>query len=340
MRRSTPLHLALLAVVAVSLLAIVSCGEDPPTQPSSSDDPSIPGPSLATASNTWTEKASSLGDEFFGGYSVGTAPNAKGESIVYAIGGSSSDNGNTGFPIQAYNTVTDTWKYTSSAGDNFNLNGVGKIGSLLYFSGGFDYGSGSLAAHKDLWAYDYTNDRVIRKANMPVYSGDGVTGVINGKLYVLPGTCSGDAWPAPGYCAQEAIRKLYRYDPNTNRWAVKASAPHFHKHGAAGVISNKFYVAGGFHDFDPVAALDVYDPATNTWKTLGRVPGGGGSASGAVINGKLFVAIERRAYIYDPATNQWKARAAPPSGGPLTPVSISGKSYVFLAGTPSELYTP
>ena len=122
--------------------------------------------------------------------------------------------------------------------------------------------------------------------------------------------------------------------------AVKASAPHFHKHGAAGVISNKFYVAGGFHDFDPVAALDVYDPATNTWKTLGRVPGGGGSASGAVINGKLFVAIERRAYIYDPATNQWKARAAPPSGGPLTPVSISGKSYVFLAGTPSELYTP
>jgi hypothetical protein len=339
-QRLAPLDLMHLPVLVISLLAIGACGQNTPTQPTTSDDPALPAPLLAAASNTWTQKASILGDEFFGGYSVGMAPNSKGESIVYLIGGSSSDNGFTGYAIQAYNAVTNTWTYTHTGTDVFNTNGVGKIGSRLYFSGGFDYGSGSLAAHNVLWAYDYTNDRLIRKAGMPVYSGDGVTGVINGKLYVLPGTCSGDNYPSPGFCAQEPIRKLYRYDPGTNTWATKASAPHFHKHGAAGVINNKLYVAAGLHDFDPVADLDVYDPATNTWKTLAPFPGGGGSATGAVIQGQLFVVASGKAYAYDPATNQWKARAAPPSGGLLTRIVINGKPYLFLAGRPSQLYTP
>jgi Kelch motif len=340
MRRPAPLDLPLLAAFVVSILFMASCGETTPTQPTSSDDPSIIQPSLGTASNTWTEKASILADQYFGGYSVGMAPNAKGESIVYVIGGSSADNGSTDYPIEAYNTVTNTWTFKGSTADAAGLNGVGKIGSRLYFSGGFDYGSGSLAYHNTLWAYDYTNDRMVRKANMPVYSGDGVTGVINGKLYVLPGTCSGDNYPNPGFCAAEPIRKLYRYDPSTNTWATRASAPHFHKHGAAGVINNKFYVVAGFHDFDPVADLDMYDPATNTWKTLAPFPGGSGGATGAVIQGQLFVLAAGHAYAYHPATNKWTAKALPSSSGELTRVFIGGNPYLFLAGKPSQLYTP
>jgi Kelch motif protein len=340
MRRPTPLHLALQLVFAVILLGIISCGQDTPTQPTTPADASVATPSLAAASNTWTQKASILADQYFGGYSVGMAPNAKGESIVYVIGGSSADNGSTGYPIEAYNTVTNTWTLKGSTADAANLNGVGKIGSRLYFSGGYDYGSGSFAYHNTLWAYDYTNDRMIRKANMPVISGDGVTGVINGKLYVLPGTCASELYPIAGYCAAEPIRKLYRYDPSTNTWATRASAPHFHKHGAAGVINNKFYVVAGFHDFDPVADLDVYDPATNAWKTLAPFPGGGGGATGAVIQGQLFVLAAGHAYAYNPATNKWTAKALPPSGGELTRVFIGGSPYLFLAGKPSQLYTP
>jgi hypothetical protein len=335
MFRRLPLALALVLSATVA-----ACGEDTPTQPSSPLEPTEIAPSLAAASNSWTQKASLLADQYFGGYSVGMAPNSKGESIVYVIGGSSADNGSTRYPIEAYNTVTNTWTNKFSTADAFGLNGVGKIGNRLYFSGGFDYGSGFLAAHNTLWAYDYANDKLIRKASIPVYSGDGVTGVINGKLYVLPGTCSGDNYPSPGFCAQEAIRKLYRYDPGTNTWATKASAPHFHKHGAAGVINNKLYVVAGLHDFDPVADLDVYDPATNTWKTLAPVPGGGGFATGAVILGKLFVVVAGQAYSYDPATNKWQSRAVPPSTGEITKVFISGSPYLFLAGRPSQLYTP
>jgi N-acetylneuraminic acid mutarotase len=328
-------------LATLSMLALAACGETTtPTQPDMAGNSPSPTLALATASNTWAQKASILADQYFGGYSVGMAPNGAGESIVYVIGGSSADDGSTAYRIEAYNTVTNTWTNKSSSANAFGLNGVGKIAGRLYFSGGADYGSGSLAYHNTLWAYDYANDRMIRKANMPVYSGDGVTGVINGKLYVLPGTCSGDSYPSPGFCAEEPIRKLYRYDPSSNSWATKASAPHFHKHGVAGVINNKLYVVGGFHDFDPVADLDVYDPETNTWKTLAAFPGGGGAGNGAVIQGQLFVVGSGGAYAYNPATNTWTGKAAPPSAGPLTRVFINGNPYLFLAGRPSQLYTP
>lgn len=341
MRRPRPLDLALLGASVVGLFAIASCGDDTPTQPTSLNGSPIATPSLAAASNSWTEKASILADQYFGGYSVGMAPNAQGQSIVYVIGGSSSGDGSTGYPIEAYNTVTNTWTYKSSSADAFGLNGVGKIGSRLYFSGGADYGSGSFAYHNTLWAYDYTNDRMVRKANMPVLSGNGVTGVIYGKLYVLPGTCATEFYPTAGYCVGEAIRKLYRYDPSTNSWATRAWAPHFHKRGAAGVINNKLYVAAGFHDFDGVSDLDVYDPANNTWKTLAPFPGGAGGATGAVIHGQLFVVGSGGAYAYNPATNKWTAKAAPPpTGDGLTRVSINGSPYLFLPGRPSQLYTP
>lgn len=121
---------------------------------------------------------------------------------------------------------------------------------------------------------------------MPKATAAGVTGVIGGKLYVLPGVCSGDYWPNPQYCAQLAIRKLYRYDPASNTWAQMAWCPHFHAGGASGVINGKFYVAGG----SGAAWLDVYDPATNSWKTLAApVPTVGSKAAGAALNNKLFV---------------------------------------------------
>jgi hypothetical protein len=339
MRRPPSRNPAISIVWVISLFALASCS-DTPTQPSSLSDSPLAGATLAAASNTWTQKASLLADQYFGGYSVSMAPNAKGESIVYVIGGSSADNGSTGYRIEAYNTVTNTWTNKSSSADAFGLNGVGKIGSFLYFAGGADYGSGSFAYRKTLQAYNYTTDRIVQKANMPVYSGNGVTGVINGKLYVLPGTCATELYPSPGYCAAEAIRRLYRYDPSTNSWTTKASAPHFHKRGAAWVINNKLYVAAGFHDSDPVTALDVYDPATNTWKTLASIPGGGGGATGAVIQGQLFVVTSGGAFSYNPATNKWASKAAPPSSGELTRIFIGANPYLFLAGSPSQLYTP
>jgi N-acetylneuraminic acid mutarotase len=268
---------------------------------------------------------------------------------VYAFGGTSSDEGGTGKSVKAYNVATNTWTGKLAKVGVFYSNGVGKIGSKLYFSGGYVTAGNSPDATNSLWAYDYSNDRMIKKANLPIFSAEGVTGVINGKLYVLPGACNGNGYPNTGYCDVEHTRRFYRYDPATNTWVTRRQAPHFHRNGAAGVIDGKFYVAGGFGEFGRIITdLDVYDPVTNTWRTLAPIPTGG-AAFGAVLGGQFYVVVQQgfngttpiiRAYVYSPATNQWKAEAAPDFFGSMTRVTLDGRPHLFMAGgNQSALYT-
>jgi N-acetylneuraminic acid mutarotase len=276
------------------------------------------------------------------------APNSAGQSIVYAFGGTSSDEGGTGKSVKAYNVATNTWSARLSQVGVFNSNGVGKIGSKLYFSGGYVTAGNLPDATNALWAYDYFNDRTIKKANLPIFSAEGVSGVINGKLYVLPGACNGNGYPNAGYCAVEETRRFYRYDPATNTWVTRRQAPHFHRRGAAAVIDGKLYVAGGFNGSQPVAYLDVYDPTTNTWRTLASIPTGGG-ASGAPLHGQFYVVVQgfdgtspdHHLYAYNRVTNQWKAKAAPSFFGSVTRVELDGSFRLFMAtGDKSALYTP
>jgi N-acetylneuraminic acid mutarotase len=272
------------------------------------------------------------------------AHNSAGQSIVYVFGGERDGLGTIGGRVLSYNVATNTWTYQRSNVPLTRINGVGKIGSKLYFSGGLR--GGEAVYSSELKAYDYGADRIIGRASMPKFTGDGVTGVINGRLYVLPGTCSTE----DGSCFQEPIRQLYRYDPATNSWVTRRSSPHFHKNGAAGVINGKFYVAGGLNGFQPVADLDVYDPVTNSWRTLPRMPTGG-RAIGAVVGEKLFAITSAGMYAYDPGTNTWKTRASPRWGhDALVRVIWNGRaSLLALGGTHgvnhdipnvTELYTP
>jgi hypothetical protein len=333
---------------AVSVLALAACGETP-TQPETARDRSPAALSFALASNTWTAKAPLPGVSPGGAFGVaaGVANNSAGQPILYAFGGTDG-NGGSGVYVQAYNLATNTWTGKKSIVYEFNTNGVGKIGSKLYFSGGYTY-SGSLLVFPQLWAYDVASDRLIRKADMPKATADGVTGVINGKLYVLPGTCSGDFWPDPHYCEQEPIRQLFRYDPVANTWTTLAQAPHFHANGVGGVIHGKFYVAGGSGG----AILDVYDPWSNSWRTLAPLPAPRVRSAGAIQNSKLWVigsnGSDRRTFAYDPVTNRWTTRAPLPVGGATEAAALinDSQSHILVVGggttekpAPSELYTP
>jgi hypothetical protein len=341
-----PLTLAL----TLPAVALVACSEDA-TQPSAPGDQS-PAPSFAVGSNSWTPKAPlPYGPT---GAATGMVYDAAGNSIVYAFGG--RIDGGTGFGVQAYSVSANTWTAKTATVYVFNSNGVGKIGSKLYFTGGYDYGSGTPLMSAQTWAYDYGTDRLIKKADMPRQTADGVTGVINNKLYVLSGSCNDDSPPV--FDCPDSARTLYRYDPTTNAWTSLGPAPHFHVNAAGGVINSKFYVAGGSDEVGrQTANLDVYDPATNKWKSLAPLPTTSTYASGAVVNGKLLVVSwaynngspAMHTYSYDPATNKWTAKASPPNLGALARVALNGKSYVLsVSGSgqccdseqPSQLYTP
>jgi N-acetylneuraminic acid mutarotase len=199
------------------------------------------------------------------------------------------------------------------------------------------------------------------KASLPKASANGISAVINGQLYVLPGTCSTD-WVGSQYCDSPPFRRLFKYNPATDHWVTKKLAPHYHKNGAGGAVNGKVYVVGGEDSLRaPIKALDVYDPATETWKTLAPVPIGG-RMQGAVMQGKLYVLfstvannqITNHFYAYNPATNLWSAKAAPKwphpavvlarlADGPYL-VGVGGSHFdVALNAAVSnetELYTP
>ena len=336
-------------VLTLGLLAAAACGENTtPTEPGAAGGLSPAATSHPWTPNTWTAKAPLPGPSPGGAFGVaaGVANNSAGQPILYALGGTDG-NGGCGFNVQAYNLATNTWTAKKSTVAQFNTNGVGKIGGKLYFSGGYEYCSGSRLDFPHLWAYDVASDRLIRKADMPKATADGVTGVINGKLYVLPGTW--DTTP---------IRQLFRYDPVANTWTTLAQAPHFHANGVGGVIHGKFYVAGGSSVFQSdnsinSTSLDVYDPWSNTWRTLAPLPAPRVRSAGAIQNSKLWVigsnGSDRRTFAYDPVTNRWTTRAPLPVGGATeaaAPINDS-QSHILVVGggttekpAPSELYTP
>jgi hypothetical protein len=354
-------HLAL----ALGILTLAGCGESPaPTEPAAAGpalSPSVAA-ALPTASNTWAARASVAS---FGltGFTAGAAPNAAGQWIVYAFGGADLDNeGGSGFPIRAYNTVTNTWvdKATRAYG-GIRLNGVGRIGDRLYYGGGWVYNSPGGAWSNQLYAYDYAADKQVAVAPMPKYTSDGITGVYKGTtLLVLPGTCSGEGWPYAGYCDTEPFHRMWRYDPAANRWGTRRESPHYHRGGAGGVIGGKFYAVGGQDAtgaYVNTNVLDEYDPATDHWRTLAPMPisatpiqdciSARPCVIATVLGGKLWVITsDRRMRVYDPATNHWTAKASVPAATlpeAVVRVVIGGRAYLFVVGVgtaPSQIYRP
>jgi N-acetylneuraminic acid mutarotase len=218
--------------LVLALGALTACAEDrSPTQPETGTEPvSAAGLAAALAPNTWTLKATAGAGI---GISAGVMPDATGQSIVYTFGGTDGDGGSGG-GIWKYKIGTNTW---SGTGYNpvyvYSTNGVGRIGNTLYISGGETYSGGYWHIDGSFSAYNPATNTLTDKATPPKLTAGGVTGVIDGKLYVLPGRCSGEVYPNPYGCVSEPIRVLFRYDPATNRWTWKRPAPHFHWGGRA-----------------------------------------------------------------------------------------------------------
>ncbi|MFL5403670.1 MAG: Kelch repeat-containing protein [Gemmatimonadales bacterium] len=338
-------------VSALSLFALVSCGENTsPNPPNTAENDPALASSFAATSNSWSLRAT--GPALLGTF-AGTVPNSAGQWIVYVLGGTNDEGLNQVGP-SFYNVSTNVWTSNGTPKvEVFSSNGVGRIRGLLYYSGGLAHvGTGSPEGDRRTFAYNSATNQLIQKKSMPKVTAEGVTGVINDKLYVLPGYCDGTYWPDTHYCDHSDFRRLLRYNPATDSWTNLNLAPHQHRRGAAGVIGGKFYVVGGIGSAD----LDVYDPATVSWKTLAPMPTAG-TAIGAVLGAELFVVSEEvggalHAYEYNHNTNTWRMRAAPQwRHDTMLRVLVNGQARLIAVGgvhtgstgqvgNPAELYTP
>ena len=168
----------------------------------------------------------------------------------------------------------------------------------------------TLAATGSVGSQSSTQGVWSEKARLPEPRGEVAAAAVDGKIYVLGGSASGN----------DAQTLNEEYTPATDRWRVRAPMPSGLSHVGAAGMNGKIYVVGGFTRNVHMDARDVafeYDPATNSWKSAAPLPTPRSStavtfykglilvAGGECNNGKTFVENEA----YDPKTDRWQSLA-------------------------------
>ena len=315
----TPRKIRIVSLSAFGLLLNLGCSEDA-LAPSSEKKGATPAAlaSVAFPSGTWTAMALMPEMAWRSELAAGVVE-AAGQSTVYVLGGRFKQSP-TDLPastILAYDVARNSWTTKAARFTGANTNGVGTIKGKLYISGGAEFIGGEWKpASSKLFVYDPATDRLVRKADMPTPSFGGVTGVINGKLYVLVNR------PCIYQLVYLCSSFFYRYDPITNAWTSLPPGINHAPNAAGVVLDGKFYVAGGNHPPSAYRSFSVYDPMTNEWRLLGRMPPRRQFAVGAAAAGKVYVigiegtdpfqGADRNTVAYHPGTNTWRNKGPYP----------------------------
>jgi N-acetylneuraminic acid mutarotase len=301
----------LYVALGLSWLELASCTNEP-TQPGL--DPTTTA-SAGIESNTWVTRRNI--PSYWGDLSTAMVPTTSGESILYALGGSSETGACLG-RVRAYNVTTDTWRSRADLPEALcGLNGAAVIRGKIYVSGGVR-SDGRREPSASLFVYDPATNVWTRKRDMPEAGSGGVTGVIQGKLYVVT-------------LNKDGVANFFRYNPITDRWSRLPRTDYWWLGGGGGVINGKLYLIA--------QAVKVYDPSTNQWTTTGPLPGDLHGSS-VVLLGKLYIfGADTRTgaeawgiFAYDPVTNAWTRKDL--MARLQDSYNIHAASRVFVSGQP------
>jgi N-acetylneuraminic acid mutarotase len=135
--------------------------------------------------------------------------------ILYVAGGE-GPSGHETPTLQAYNAPTNTWTTLADMpAGRYAGDGAAVINGQLYVPGGWD-NTYSHLPHPELFVYDPGTNTWASRASMPHLSAGGVSGAINGKLYVTT--------PDNGFSGYRNFLDVY--DPVSDSWSSLAPTPH------------------------------------------------------------------------------------------------------------------
>jgi serine/threonine protein kinase len=174
--------------------------------------------------------------------------------------------------------------------------------------------------------------------SMPVPSGNGISDVVGGKIYVTI--------PMDGYGG--GAGRFYAYDPAENVWlhALEAT-PVVHRRPCGGAIGGQFYLAGGITVGGAVLdRLDIYDTGSHVWSTGPRLPTARCAAASAILDGKLYalggfgVEGETNALasveVYNSKTGRWVAAPPMPTARMYLGAAVVDRTVYAVGGRDSR----
>jgi hypothetical protein len=207
--------------------------------------------------------------------------------------------------------------------------GVAVVNEKIYAIGGTTSGGLFPASSDDVGTnemYDPATDTWTQKTPMPTPRSKFAIAVYQNKIYCIGGQVGtkkgkydigNGRFIEMGYVfINSAVNEVY--DPATDTWETKASAPEEGMFMQAAVLDNRIYMIDG-----PIT--EVYNPENDSWTTKASAPipvedlGPNGSNDYVLIslNDKLYVVGEFSDQIleYDPLTDCWSQGATLPIPG-------------------------
>jgi len=245
---------------------------------------------------------------------------------------------------QQFFRVISRWSTRANLIEANSEMGVAELNGKIYVLGGYP---ASRVTVNTVQAYDSISNTWQLTAPLLLGVNHSMPAVANGKVYVIGGQT--DTGSAFGNDVQE-------FNPATSNWTYRATMPTARSAGAAAVIGDRIYVAGG----RPPRGNDfaVYNATSNTWQTLPNLPTQRNHLAACAIDGKIYVvggrlqagftsAMTNILEVFDPALNQWTTRAPMPTPrGGVNGIAANGCFYIFGGEGPNgvfdemEMYVP
>lgn len=188
------------------------------------------------------------------------------------------------------------------------------MGQSLYVVGGFGNGA---APSDQVERYDTRRDQWTLVAPLPTTLNHAAVAGHGGRLYVAGGYTNAPISAGPVFDRfADVSRAFFVYRPERDAWQQLPDLPRARAAGAAAVIGNRLYLAGGVGAaYRALPEVDVFNLRTRRWTTAPDLPlpadhVAGTAAGGAfyVLGGRPFYGGENYRYTqrYRPGARRWR----------------------------------